>query len=358
MTALRVLLAGHDWGGLNLLTPLMRAWHSDERLSWAFLGAPLVRREMRDLVPGVRFVDGVGDLTDWLLHRRDELDEFLDRTIATGHYDIILCSTSAHCSLERRLLVAGRRAGIATIAFCDMSWAYEERFLDGNAWALPDRLWVVDEAMKQSAGAINWPSPLRIDVIGSPLFADLMHRRTARESEGRAIRFISEPASTKFPDANIDEFLMAELVVRTANAVRPGTPVVVRPHPTDSAETWRRWCFARRELGVEFDTLPIEEAIADTAFAVGITSMLLAQMRICGARVASFQPADASQEYYCLPFEDLGITRIPNANKLAQWLTDASPVVVAPMATVHVDAIERATSQLLHLARQGDDSCA
>ena len=51
----RVLVAGHDFGGLNLLAPLLRGWQSDPRFAAAFVGTPAVRREMSARVPGLSF---------------------------------------------------------------------------------------------------------------------------------------------------------------------------------------------------------------------------------------------------------------------------------------------------------------
>src|SRR5262249_23505122 len=113
--------------------------------------------------------------------------------------------------------------------------------------------------------------------------------------------------------------------------------------------SWRRWTFARRSQGVSLETLPMEEAVASTRLAVGISSIMLAELRMWGVAVASLQPATANRAYYCLPFEDLGITRLADERAPAQC--PASPVCRLPIQTprIHMTAIETATRLLLEL---------
>jgi hypothetical protein len=344
--SIRVLVAGHDWGGINILAPLLRAWSRDEGIAPEFLGAPVIRRDLLHRIPGLSLVGVSEELTEWLCHRPAELDRFLRDRLELARYDVILCSTSAHALLERKLFAIGRGLGIPTIAFCDMWWAYAERFHDGDTWAIPDRIWVIDEVMQQAARALEWPQPVHIEVVGSPLFGELAHLRDHRDQDGSVIRFISEPASTKFPEARIDEFALADMLVAARDRAGLALPIVVRPHPTDLVEAWRRWAFARRDQDVHIETLPLDEAVKQTRMAVGISSILLAELRMCGIAVASVQPDSASAEYYCLPFEELGIARVASVEGLASWLSTPGPMAPPPAARLHLDAVAAATRSL------------
>ena len=252
------------------------------------------------------------------------------------------------------MLLAARQAGIPSAAFCDMWWAYADRFHDGETWTLPDRLRVIDETMRREAEQVVWPRPLPIDVIGSPLFGELARLRRQNPVEGRAIRFISEPASTKFPEMRVDEFELAEMLVSTARASAVDLPIVIRPHPAESQESWRRFVHAHRAFDVRLDDMPLEAAIPDTARAVGLSSMLLTEMRLRGIAVASLQPRGADLNYYCLPFEELDIARIITPAMLGEWLRDET--VCGPLKTqaLHLDAFDRAASLLTGMVRQGD----
>lgn len=350
MNKVKLLLAGHDWGGLNLLVPLLRGWLADSRFDVQFLSTPVIRRDVEHLVRGIGFAPGSRELTEWLHYRRTDLDAFLASLLKAGRYDLLLCGTSAHALLERRLFVAARNAGVPSIAFCDMWWAYAERFHDGEMWTLPDRLWVIDEPMREAAGAIEWPEPMIIEVIGSPLFGDLVRRRrTPGAQTGTAVRFVSEPVSIKYPAARIDEFEMAEMVLAALKRAGIDCPFIVRPHPADSQEAWRRWCFARGVDGVRLDTLPLEEAIADTRYAVGISSILLTEMRMCGVPAASVQPPGSDPSYYCLPFEDLGIARLADAEAVSRWLLEPGAIDAPASAMLHFAAHTKATGRVLEM---------
>ena len=348
---LRILVAGHDWGGLNLLVPLLRQWQGHGRLATHFVGTPVVRRDLEHLVRGVELAPGLESFDEWLSSHPAQLESFLAGLLQRGRYDLVLCSTSAHAPLERRLFRAARAAGIPSVAFCDMWWAYAERFREAGEWCLPDRLWVVDDRMRDAAAAVEWPAPLPIEVIGSPLFGHLAARRVDQSSaRGGSIRFVSEPVSTKYPEARIDEFALAEMLVDVARSIGSAAPLVIRPHPADSQETWRRWIFARRDRGVTLETLPVDEAIADTQVAVGISSILLTEMRMCGVPAASLQPPTADANYFCLPFDSMGIVRIETRQALAQWLLAPGDGRVPEAATLHVDAMSKATNRVVELA--------
>jgi hypothetical protein len=358
MKPIRVLLAGHDHGGVNLLRALLSGWAHDAGIAAEFLCPPVLRRDIGQQFPELVFATAAAEMTEQMCHRRTELDRFLAGVLAAGRYDAVICGTSAHALLERRLMLAARQAGIPSVAFCDMWWAYADRFHDGETWTLPDRLWVIDETMRHEAAQVAWPRPLPIDVIGSPLFAELARLRRQNPAEGKSIRFISEPVSTKFPDMRIDEFELAEMLVSTTRASGVGLPIVIRPHPVDSQESWRRWIHARRALDVRLDDMPLEAAIPDTARAVGISSMLLTEMRLCGVTVASLQPKNADLSYYCLPFESLGITRVADTSELAAWFVQPADVMPAATARSHGNSVAVAARLIRQMARSIANSVA
>lgn len=350
MKPIKALVAGHDWGGLNLLAPLLRAWREDNRITAEFIGAPSARRNMATRVPDLVLAQRANEITDFVCNRRNELDRLFAKVLEQGCYDVVVCSTSAHSLIERRLLCGARVAGVRSIAFCDMWCAYTERFYDGETWILPDRLWVIDDAMRVDAARIRWPSPLPIDVVGSPLFGDLIRRReNSGMWSGRSIRYISEHVSAEYPNSGIDEFVIAEVVVKAARKAGLDVPVIIRPHPAESQEPWRRWTYDRRKQGVVLETLPFEEAIADTQFAVGINSMLLSEMRMSGIAAASVQPVGADRSYYCLPFTALGIAEVSNADDLARWFAAPAKAVAPEVLDAHLRAVDTATCSVLHI---------
>lgn len=348
MSPIRVLVAVHDWGGLNLLVPLLRAWIAHPRVEPYLLAMPGVRREVTDLVPGIALANESLDLAAKTADDIEDLDWLLARVVS-NNYHAVICGTSLHAPLERRLCIAARSAKIPTVAFCDMPWALTERFRQGHEWALPDRLWVADERTRDAALAIEWPQRLPIDIVGNPMLGEMMRRRgNSPRQRGQNIRFISEPASIEFPRAAINEFALAELLLA---ATRPllDTPIVIRPHPAEPQEAWRRWTYARRDAGVMLDTLPLAAAIEDSSAAVGICSMMLIQMQLLGVPTASLRLPEADPAYYCLPFEEYGVTTVTSHDDLATWLRSERNKVPAAGAPYHLSAVETAGRLLFEM---------
>lgn len=343
-----LLAAGNDHGGLNLLAPLLRAWQGDPRFAAAFVGTPSVRREMSARVPGLSFPTWTAGVTEHLCADAGEFDAYLKRSLARREWDVVVCATSLSSLLEKRLIRAARRIGLRAIAFCDMWWAYEERFRDGRQWSIPSTVWVLDERMRDEIARVRWPRRPAIEVVGSPLFQELAELRGGGGSIDGAIRFVSEPASSKFPLSGVDEFALAEQLVTTARAAGIKTRIVVRTHPVDPIEPWRRWVWKWRDQGVELDAMPLTPCIADTVRAVGISSMLLAEMAACGVPTASLQWPGTDPAYYCLPFEDFAIARLTSIEALERWLTTSpGDGALGARAGAHASSIERITALLL-----------
>ena len=342
MKRLRVLVCVHDWGGINLIAPLLRTWNGSTSVDCAVIAMPTVRRELADLAPGMVVAPGSEALTTAMLDRPAELRALLKAVVGHG-YDAVVCGTSLHSQLERRLTSVAREMGVATIAYCDMAWAIDRRLREGDEWMLPDRLWVPDEETKAAAAEIAWPGPLPVDVVGNTMIDDLIRRRAgAPAGQGAQIRFVSEPASTEFPEARVDEFACAEMLLTAVRGVGDA-PVVIRTHPAEPQEAWRRWTYARRDRGVALDTLPLDAAIANTSLAIGLCSSLLIQMRLCGVPAASLQLPPADAGYFCLPFDQFGVSRVASASQLAQWLRAPGAGSSPAGGAVHVGAVQRAT---------------
>jgi len=348
----RILVAGHDFGGLNLLAPLLRAWQRDGRLEAAFVSTPAVCREMTAQVPKLTFPDWVKGLAESLCANGQELDDYLERWLEPPEWDVVLCSTSRVSLLEKRLIRAANAKVIPTIGFCDMWWAYEERFRDGREWCVPRTVWVLDERMRDEITQVPWPNPPEVEVVGSPLFQQLMEMRaTGRAGVDGAIRFISEPVSSKFPRSRIDEFELAEQLVETARGAGITNRIAIRTHPSDPIEQWRRWAWRLRDRGVELDAMPLAQCIADTTRAVGISSILLSEMAICGVPTASLQWPGSDSSYYCLPFEQFQIATLQSTDELRAWLlADHDNPVRRVLGHSHRDAIARISRLLVQTA--------
>ncbi len=352
---MRILLAAHDSGALNIIKPILRAWHDHSEIEAWFISTPSVLREVKESCKNLRVPAWAQEVTEPIAADRTDLDALLERHLGSADWDAVICGTSRLCLLERRLLLKSRQRGIPSFAICDMWWAYRERFRDGDDLCLPDTLWVIDERMRIEAQAAM-PELVSIEVVGNPFFEEIMHIRTVRHTERRAhlpIRFFSEPVAGKFPNARIDEFELAEWLLDTARGEGIGNRIIVRNHPLDSLEQWRRWAWRHRHHAVELDIEPMDVCMLTTGTAIGISSVVLLEMALCGIPAASLQLPDADPTYYCLPFVDFGISRIREPAGLVHWLTSHDDSKGPKLVDGHHDAINRIAVSVLRLADSG-----
>ncbi len=345
----RVLVAGHDIGAINVLAILLQEWAADPALETWFAGTPAVVREVRWRVPGVRIVPWAEALTEAAAANAQVLDGLFAREVQSGEWDCVLCGTSAGVALERRLLHHARRIGLPSLSYCDMWAAYEDRYRGPEGWAVPDVVLAVDERMEAEISCLPWPSATTFRAVGHPLYEQTRHRRTVPGQRGEAIRFVSEPTSSRFPSAGIDEFEVAECILQALRSTGSARRFVVRTHPVDPIEPWRRFVWRHRQDGVELDVVPLEVCLTDTWAAFGISSVLLVEMAMAGIPVASFQPVGADPAYYCLPFDEFGIFRLGDAPGIATWLETVARFV-APRETVPGDSVERVRAAILDTA--------
>jgi hypothetical protein len=360
MTAepIRAVVCGHDVGGINLLAPLLDAWRERAQIAAAFVGTAATQREMDARLRDATHERLVVDVE--LLADPPMLDAMLDALLARLRCEAVLTATSRACPLERRLILAATRHAIPTVAFCDMWWAMDARFREPDVLARPDELWLVDDVPPYAEPA-PWTAAPALRVIGHPLYAQRIARgwgeaADVHRSARRVLRFLSEPATTHFPQARVDEFAVAERALAALRAHDRATPFVVRTHPAEAIEPWRRWCWARRDDGVALDVEPLDSCFTSTARAIGIASSLLVEMRLASIPTAVLRTPAADPAYYALPFAAMDVALIDGQPALEEWLTRDAPLAVPPAAQRHRDAIVSATESLLAHVRGADAS--
>ncbi len=346
--ARRVLLVGHDRGGTNLLVPLLRRWSAPGTgIEASFLGTPVVEYEVGEMLARA---SGLPPVRRPVLPTRAlawDLDEAeLDALLADGGWDCVLTGTSAVSTMEKTTWRLARARGIPCAAICDMWTEYRRRLEGRDGELLIDHMLVVDERMADDIRT-TFDGRVRATVTGNPHFADLL-ARNAVSGRGSDLRFISEPANALFPDAHVHEFDVAKSVIVARDKVRPALPVVIRPHPQDDSEGWRRFVFANRAQDVRLDADPSWVCPETTRMAVGLSSMMLIELAIAGVPAASFRPAGANPSYFCLNESEFGIAVIRDEVGLADWIAaPEAPKVARSVRAAHGDAIDRITAGIL-----------
>lgn len=343
-----VLLVGHDRGGVNLLAPLLYSWMEKEGpIEASFLGTPEVEYEVSSFLPAAKLIS-----RNYLVRRERKYgwtfrDSELEAILKGGKWDFILTGTSIRSDLEKNMWRLARKYSIPTAAICDMWTDYKRRFETDSIRVLPDALLVLDERMAVETKAI-FGDLIKIKVVGSPHFSHLIRMGRKWSRAASKVRFVSEPVAAFFPGAGIHEFHIAEIIIEVLKEVGRTSDLVLRPHPQDDSEAWRRFTFPFRHLGVTLDSEPSWACYLSTRAAIGLASMMLMEYAIASVPVASFHLPGSDETYYCLPEKELGITVLRSKSDLKDWLQDPPlPKVTPQFIEFHKAAIGQITDLLL-----------
>jgi len=360
--AKNVLLVGHDRGGVNLLVPLLSYWRQvGSGIDATFVSTPTIEYEVAGMMNGssartgerlpfLRPVKAAGNNASFMgrsawSYSEDDLVELLE----SKTWDLVLTGSSLLSSMEKNVWEMCKPRRIPCAAICDMWTEYRRRFSNGDRLVLPNLLLVIDERMREEVRAeLGDRVPIR--VVGNPHFDYLLRGQQNADFVRDKIRFISEPIAELFPGAGVHEFEVAETLIDTMRRLGRDTPLVLRPHPQDDSEGWRRFAYSRRADNVRIDDEPSWACHFSTKMAIGMSSMMLIELAIAGVPVASFQPKKADKSYYCLREAEFGIQVIEDVAELANWIVNPqAPRVSLQFAALHQNSI----AQITDIVRSG-----
>jgi hypothetical protein len=289
MPAVSLLVACHDAGGAEIVSCWLRR-RPDAHSVPCLLEGPARAIFARRLGAGLRTVDALPPLAG---------------------LDLVLCGSSAHAPLERRVVRAARAAGVRSAVWLDHWVNSAERFvLDGDV-VLPDEVWVADEHAERLAAATLPGATIRL--CGNPYLEDVAAEVHALERErpagGERILYVTQPTTVAALAATGDPLgwgyeelgALRGYLARLADA--PPAAVRVRLHPAESEEKYAEVlaAFADR-LALEVsrsDSLVEDCAWADTV--AGCDTMAMVVALAAGRRVVSVIPPGGRP--LSLPFE-------------------------------------------------------
>ncbi len=355
----RVLLVAHDRGGVNQLVPLLSAWRQPgSGISAEFLGTPMIEWEVASAEGADRSgragSPAMPRASQWLMNANgSELaagrgawtvsHDHLRAVLQQG-WDLVLTGTSMLSRLETTVWRVCHEHSIPCVAICDMWSEYRRRVTDEHGTAPLPLLLVIDERMQKEARA-ELGKDLRIKVVGSPHFNRLLVSGQRQQQERANIRFVSEPVASLFPDTGLHEFYVAAMLIAARDKLGSDAPVVLRPHPQDNSEAWRRFVYDYRARNVRLDDEPSWHCHTSTHMALGMSSMMLIELAIAGIPVASFQPPQAGKAFFCLDEDEFGISIVTDLAELDAWFAaPKAPHVREPFVQRHMTAIDEITA--------------
>lgn len=290
------------------------------------LGPAMAKSGLHQSAPGIRATPHPDHAHEFITDAAE-----VRRVLEAARPGVVFTGTSFTSNLERLVIREARQMGIPTLAIVDYWLEYRARFAIEGEQVLPDLLLATDERMRSEMARELGPTA-SIRVVGNPHLSQLALKprrlRSGKPGTPARFRFFSENLLHYFPEKPIHEFEIFEHICRFLNGKADVKELVVRPHPLEQHQPWQ---LLLNRLGPEMsirlaiDTLPFNEVLEDECVAIGISTMALLEVAVCGTPTFSYQidvPAD--QGYFFLPFEEYGIFQMTKPKDLDMLLNPES----------------------------------
>ena len=267
-------------------------------------------------------------------------DQTVEEAVASRP-DVILVGTTARVSLERKLVVHGRKHGIPTLSVVDERYGYRRRFEDegGGLRYLPDLVVVMDDGCAEAAIVEGIPAD-RLRVTGSPTLSFLAYEYAGRRPGVEAtlfrtppgwkrVTFISETfardnGSAPSERGRLGPFLgfTEETVCRDLLAVlrEIGQPTLLleKLHPSDDTQPMESQADELLIWG-QIKGGELWPLLMESDVVIGMRSMALLEAALLGCHVASYQP-NLIGENLCGAVRFGVAARLNNPEDLRCWL--------------------------------------
>lgn len=188
--------------------------------------------------------------------------------------------------LEHRARALARRRNIISVTVLDHWVNYAERFERGGTRVLPDEIWVVDEEAQALATATFPALPVRR--IANHYLAEQMREILAADGAARELLYLLEPMRNEWGRGIPGEFQALDFFIDTlpAMGVPAGTPIRLRPHPSESRAKYAQWLQQHPALPIGVDDEgTLAQAIARAGWVVGCETLALTVALAAGRRV-------------------------------------------------------------------------
>jgi hypothetical protein len=217
---------------------------------------------------------------------------------------LIVCGTSIGDppqSLDKRLTIWAREAGVPSLAIIEHWTWLRERFETTNGLLLPDYICLNDQVAFEDAILAKLP-PERLIVSGNPRLEALANmarsvegpsrqasNEMGMEAQGREVLFVSEQVSIPSTFQSFDlEFDEHEVLDSIARCLNPNDKLKIKLHPSESAEKYS-YLAGVGEVEV-IRNMSLEQMVLRPAFVIGMHSMLLLELSLFRSDVISYLP--------------------------------------------------------------------
>lgn len=252
-----ILVVAHDAGSAEIVAAYVCA-HMHARRFDVYVAGPALKIFRRERVVA-RTLTRVG----------------LKKAVAAHRGGTALFGTGHPRSLELAALKEAKRQGLRTASCLDSWKRYRERFgYPSRGWRknLPDEIWAGDPAA--SALAKKYFPARIVRYAPNMYFKNVSARVRSARRRGNAILFLSV--------ADTVSFTLLESVLATFKDRKHAPKIIIRLHPLDDRERFKKLMRSHTARAVLSDSGDIARDIAKAKVAVGGETTALAVAAYCG----------------------------------------------------------------------------
>lgn len=245
----------HDAGGANQIAAMLAAGGTGHTVLQVYLEGPAIPAFQRQF-PSAALAASLAEA----LHGA--------RSLLTG--------TSWRSPLEHHARAIGRQRGLYSVTVLDHWVNYPERFTREGEAILPDELWVSDGDAQKLAQA-QFPDVTICRITDDYLRRQLALIALAATPEVPEILFLCEPAMSDWGRGPPGEFQALDFFLAAWPILHlpPGTRLILRPHPSESAEKYAHWAKTHTSTATPIEIDPgreLGEAIGRSLAVAGCQS--------------------------------------------------------------------------------------
>ncbi len=213
----------------------------------------------------------------------------------------LLLGTSNHNQIEPQLILFAKKHHIDTVSFVDQWQNYQQRFLYGEKYILPNKILLPDvKAKNELQQALG--TDCKLQCVGHPYLAFIKSKRLTKRKPSNTLKllFICEPISTSLTRQEIakkygyDEKSAINLLKKVCANLRIETTLTIKRHPKENKN--KRHLTKERcvYLPLSHDDLQSYDMI------IGMNSTLLIEAYLLGLNVITLQPNSEKHVDHCM----------------------------------------------------------
>ena len=249
-------------------------------------GANQIKAMVEDgfIRPSITYLEGPGERLFQTLKARINKAVNLDQLLDAA--STLISGTGWASDLEHQARLQAKARNIQSIAVLDHWTNYQERFIRNGKTILPDEIWVVDEHAYAKANK-EFPGT-KIKQVPDFYTQKLINQiRSSSSKSSLGLLYLLEPIRSEWGRSIPGEFQALDFLMEKLPllGIPPGTPIYLRPHPSDPVGKYDVYLGQKNGYPITLDTDDLAHSIAGAKWVAGCNTFALTLALAAGKKV-------------------------------------------------------------------------